>query len=110
MPGTHGIHLHMTGTCDAPFTTAGAHWNPTARQHGLQNAAGPHLGDLPNIEVGADSSANVQVSATGGTLRGADGLLDADGAAIIVHATADDNKTDPSGNSGARIACGVVKQ
>jgi superoxide dismutase, Cu-Zn family len=107
-PGTHGIHFHMTGSCEPPFESAGGHWNPSARQHGVDNPNGPHAGDLRNIEVGADSTANVQTSASGGMLRGDTGLMDADGAAIIVHATADDNKTDPSGNSGARIACGRV--
>ena len=107
-PGTHGIHFHMTGSCEPPFESAGGHWNPTSKQHGVDNPNGPHAGDLRNIEVGADSTANVQTSAPGGTLRGDTGLMDADGAAIIVHAAADDNKTDPSGNSGARIACGRV--
>ena len=107
-PGEHGIHIHMVGQCQPPFESAGAHWNPTSRQHGTQNPQGPHLGDMPNVTVGADSSAQVQVSTTGGTLRGQNGLLDADGAAVVVHAGADDNRTDPSGNSGARIACGTV--
>ncbi len=107
-PGEHGIHVHMTGQCTPPFTTAGAHWNPTTRQHGSQNPQGPHLGDLPNLSVGADSTAIVQLVTAGGTLRGANGLLDADGAAVVVHAKADDLRTDPSGDSGDRIACGVV--
>ena len=107
-PGTHGIHVHMVGQCAPPFESAGAHWNPTNKQHGTQNPQGPHLGDLPNITVGADSSAHVQLTTPGGTLRGANGLMDADGAAIVIHAAADDNRTDPSGSSGARIACGVV--
>ena len=98
----------MVGACEPPFTTAGAHFNPTNRKHGADNPEGPHVGDLGNIEVGADSSVNVQVSAAGGMLRGESGLLDADGASIIVHATADDNRTDPSGNSGARVACGRI--
>jgi Cu-Zn family superoxide dismutase len=107
-PGEHGIHIHMVGQCQPPFESAGAHWNPTNRQHGSQNPQGPHLGDMPNITVGADSSANVQVNTAGGTLRGADALLDTDGAAVVVHARADDLRTDPSGNSGDRIACGVI--
>lgn len=107
-PGTHGMHFHMTGSCEPPFESAGGHWNPTNMQHGAENPGGPHFGDLGNIEVGTDSSVSVQASAPGGTLRGASGLLDADGAALIVHATADDNRTDPSGNSGARIACGQI--
>lgn len=107
-PGTHGLHFHTVGACEPPFTSAGDHWNPTSRQHGIQNPNGAHFGDLANIEVGADSSVSVQTSSPGGTLRGDNALLDADGAAIVVHAAADDLKTDPSGNSGARIACGRV--
>jgi Cu-Zn family superoxide dismutase len=107
-PGEHGIHIHMTGQCAPPFVTAGAHWNPTERQHGSQNPQGPHLGDMPNVTVAADSSVNVQVTTAGGTLRGANALLDLDGASVVVHAKADDLRTDPSGDSGDRIACGVV--
>ena len=107
-PGTHGIHIHTTGQCTPPFESAGGHWNPTNRQHGTDNPQGPHLGDIPNITVATDSSVHVETRTTGGTLRGANGALDADGAAVVIHATADDNRTDPSGNSGARIACGVV--
>lgn len=108
-PGAHGIHLHTTGMCDAPaFTTAGGHWNPTSKMHGAENPQGAHLGDLMNITAGADSSATVQLTTTGGSLRGSDMLMDTDGATIVVHAKADDYKTDPSGNSGDRVACGVV--
>jgi Cu-Zn family superoxide dismutase len=107
-PGEHGAHIHMTGQCQAPFESAGGHWNPTTKQHGSQNPQGPHLGDMQNITVGADSSATVHLTTPAGTLRGANGLMDADGASIVIHAAADDYKTDPSGNSGARIACGVV--
>ncbi|GGB15486.1 superoxide dismutase [Sphingomonas metalli] len=106
-PGTHGAHIHMTGRCDAPdFTTAGGHWNPTTRQHGTMNPQGPHSGDLPNLIVGTDGRGTIGVTIPGGTM---DGLLDADGAAMIVHANPDDMKTDPSGNSGGRIACGVFQ-
>lgn len=109
-PGDHGIHVHAVGMCDGPaFTTAGGHWNPTTKMHGSQNPAGPHLGDLMMITVGADSSATVSLTTPGGTLKAADMLMDADGASIVVHAKADDYKTDPSGNSGDRIACGIVK-
>ncbi len=108
-PGEHGIHIHTTGACDAPaFTTAGGHWNPTSKMHGSQNPQGPHHGDLMNITVGADSTATVQLTTMGGSLRGTDMLMDGDGAAIVVHAKADDYKTDPSGNSGDRVACGVI--
>jgi Cu-Zn family superoxide dismutase len=109
-PGTHGIHLHAVGRCEAPFTSAGGHWNPTGRQHGFENPMGPHAGDMRNLVVGADSTAAVNVTAANGTLReGATPLLDADGAAVVVHAGPDDYRTDPAGNSGARIACGVVQ-
>lgn len=108
-PGTHGIHLHTAGMCDGSFTSAGGHWNPTAHQHGFENPQGPHEGDMENIVVGADSSAIVAVSTRGGELRGANGLLDADGAAVVVHAGPDDYRSDPSGNSGARVGCGVVR-
>ena len=103
--GVHGAHVHTTGRCDAPdFTTAGGHWNPTAKQHGTSNPAGPHAGDAPNLTIGADGSGSVTIMLPAGTM---DGLLDADGAAFVIHANADDYKTDPSGNSGGRIACGV---
>lgn len=103
--GLHGAHVHTTGRCDAPdFTTAGGHWNPTAKQHGTSNPAGPHAGDAPNLTIGADGSGSVTITLPAGTM---DGLLDADGSAFVIHANADDYKTDPSGNSGGRIACGV---
>jgi Cu-Zn family superoxide dismutase len=105
--GTHGAHIHMVGQCDAPdFTTAGGHWNPTTMQHGTMNPRGPHAGDLPNLIVGTDGRGTLAVTVPGQTVAG---LLDADGSSIIVHAGADDLKTDPSGNSGGRIACGVFR-
>ena len=103
--GTHGAHVHLAGRCDAPtFETAGAHWNPSGAQHGTQNPRGPHAGDLPNLIVGADGRGTLGVTVPGATMAG---LLDADGASMMVHAAADDLRTDPSGNSGGRIACGV---
>lgn len=107
-PGAHGIHIHAVGQCAAPFTTAGGHWNPLTHQHGFDNPQGAHAGDMQNIVAGSDSAAAVNVTTRGGILRGTNGLLDADGAAIVVHAGTDDYKTDPAGNSGARIACGVI--
>jgi superoxide dismutase, Cu-Zn family len=108
-PGSHGIHLHTIGSCEGNFTSAGGHWNPTARQHGFDNPMGPHLGDMQNIVAAADSSAEVAVNNRGGSvLRGVGGLLDGDGASVVVHAGPDDYRTDPAGNSGARIACGVL--
>lgn len=107
--GPHGLHIHMVGKCDAPdFTTAGSHWNPTAKQHGRDNPAGAHMGDFPNLDASADGSGTVEADLHGAALTsGAAPLLDADGAAIVIHATADDYRTDPTGNSGGRIACGV---
>lgn len=107
--GEHAIHVHMTGRCDGPkFQSAGDHWNPTNRQHGSENPQGPHLGDLPNLSAAADSSVTVQGTTPSGTLRGANALIDTDGAAVVIHASRDDYRTDPSGNSGDRIACGVI--
>lgn len=108
--GVHGIHLHMVGRCDGPgFTSAGGHWNPTGKMHGMQAPGGHHLGDLPNITIGDDGTGSVDFVIGDGRLRDGDNaLLDADGAAIVLHAQADDERTDPSGASGARIACGVI--
>ena len=105
-PGQHGVHVHMTGRCDPPgFTTAGGHWNPTTRKHGHQNPEGPHSGDLGNLGVGADGALTAGLLVPGATF---DALRDADGSAFVIHAKADDEKTDPSGNSGDRIACAVL--
>lgn len=104
--GTHGVHIHAVGKCDAPdFASAGPHWNPTGRQHGKDNPAGMHKGDLPNIITGNNGRGTLAFTVEGVVLGD---LLDADGAALVVHAATDDYKTDPSGNSGARIACGVL--
>jgi superoxide dismutase, Cu-Zn family len=109
-PGLHAVHIHAVGKCDPPdFTSAGPHFNPTGKQHGALNPQGSHAGDLPNLNVGADGSgrletANEQISVS----TGASSLWDADGAAVVVHASPDDFKTDPTGNSGARVACGVI--
>ena len=106
-PGTHGIHVHTVGLCDAPdFTTAGPHWNPAVAKHGTMNPQGPHKGDMPNLIVGADGRGTVAVTIPAATM---DELIDTDGAAMVVHAGADDLMTDPSGSSGGRIACGVFR-
>lgn len=109
-PGPHGFHLHETGTCTPPdFTSAGGHFAPQSRQHGFENPAGPHAGDLPNLDVAADGTARVTIENERVTLTGGPAsLFDADGTALVVHAGPDDYRTDPSGDSGARIACGVI--
>jgi Cu-Zn family superoxide dismutase len=108
-PGIHGVHLHMTGACTPPdFASAGAHLNPGGHQHGTSNPAGPHLGDLPNITVGSNGTGTVSATLSGTREEVLAHLFDADGAAVVVHANADDYRTDPSGNSGGRIACGVL--
>lgn len=108
--GAHGIHFHAVGRCDAPdFASAGPHFNPAGRRHGLANPDGPHAGDMPAIAAGTDGRATVDFVSRLATLDGAtNGLLDADGTAIVVHAANDDQRTDPAGNSGARVACGLV--
>jgi Cu-Zn family superoxide dismutase len=104
--GIHGIHVHPIGRCDPPdFSTAGTHWNPTGRQHGLNNPQGPHAGDMPNIEVSANGVVNQTVVLPRATMAQ---LLDADGASIMIHAQADDYVSQPAGNSGAKIACAVI--
>jgi len=111
-PGPHGLHFHAQGTCTPPdFASAGAHFNPEGRKHGRLNPEGPHLGDLPNLVVGADSSADTSFmvpSELGGT--GPRSLLQPGGTALVIHAGADDERTDPSGNSGARVACAVIER
>jgi Cu-Zn family superoxide dismutase len=105
-PGEHAIHIHETGKCEAPFKTAGGHLNPDKKKHGILASEGQHEGDLPNLYVGADGKAQFDFFAHGLKLKD---LQDADGAAVVVHATADDYKTDPAGNAGDRIACGIVQ-
>lgn len=104
-PGQHGVHVHMTGKCEGPaFASAGGHWNPANTKHGLEAPDGAHAGDMPNLTVAADGTGTLTFSLKSGTLAQ---LLDADGSAFVVHAGPDDQKTDPSGNSGDRVACGV---
>jgi superoxide dismutase, Cu-Zn family len=111
--GVHGIHVHTVGRCDPPgFESAGAHWNPATKHHGFDNPAGPHAGDLRNVEVAANGTLGATVTLAGASLTGpgpSGVLLDQDGAALVLHAAADDYVTDPSGNSGARIACAVLQ-
>ena len=111
MQGPHGLHVHAVGKCDAPdFTTAGGHWNPTAHQHGHKNPQGPHAGDAPNLIANAKGAGRLKTWLGAGMIAtGATPLLDADGAAVVLHADADDEMTDPSGKSGKRILCGVLR-
>lgn len=109
-PGPHGFHVHAAGACAAPdFKTAGGHFNPGGKKHGLENPEGHHGGDLPNLVVAADGTGHATAVLHGVTLGdGTDSLFHPGGTAVVIHADADDGKTDPAGNSGARIACGVV--
>jgi Cu/Zn superoxide dismutase len=112
--GQHGIHFHAVGKCDGPdFMTAGAHFNPTSKQHGAKSPQGPHLGDLPNLPIDASTAAQSGYAATLTTKMvtlsaGPASIFDADGTALVIHANPDDEMTDPSGNSGGRIACAVL--
>ncbi|HEX8401397.1 MAG TPA: superoxide dismutase family protein [Allosphingosinicella sp.] len=107
--GTYAAHVHTTGVCAPPdFTSAGPHWNPTNQQHGKDNPAGMHKGDLPNLTIGANGRGSIEYAIPAASIRGgATPMLDGDGAALVIHAQADDYRTDPSGNAGARVACGV---
>jgi superoxide dismutase, Cu-Zn family len=111
-PGKHGIHIHSAAKCDPPdFATAGGHFNPAAKKHGLKNPEGPHAGDMPNLTVGKNGKGKGSFTAKGATLGEGEGsLFGPDGTALVVHANPDDEKTDPSGNSGARVACGVIEK
>jgi Cu-Zn family superoxide dismutase len=112
-PGQHGFHFHQTGTCDPStnFESAGSHFNATDTQHGLENPDGPHLGDLENVTAAEDGTVRVDLETELVSLtEGEEGyLFDTDGTALVIHAGEDDQMTDPSGNSGDRVACAVVE-
>jgi Cu-Zn family superoxide dismutase len=101
-PGDHALHLHANGVCEPPFTSAGGHFNPGNKKHGMQNPEGHHAGDMMNFTVAKDGTSKTTVNNADVTMQTVGAL------ALVIHATADDMKTDPSGNAGDRIACGVV--
>jgi Cu-Zn family superoxide dismutase len=109
-PGIHGVHIHAVGKCDPPdFASAQEHFNPDGKKHGLKNPEGPHAGDLPNLVIGPEGVAHLELLAPRVTLgAGANSLFHPGGTALVVHAGPDDEVTDPAGDSGARIACGVI--
>ncbi|AOV06587.1 superoxide dismutase family protein [Sporosarcina ureilytica] len=112
-PGEHGFHIHEKGECIPPkFESAGGHFNPTHKEHGFDNPKGFHLGDLPNIEVAEDGTVDAIVSTANVTLQQGEenSIFDEDGSSLMIHAKADDYKTDPAGNSGDRIACAVIAE
>lgn len=107
-PGTHAFHIHAVGKCEPPFASAGGHYNPTGAKHGFLVTGGPHAGDMPNIHVGADGKLDIEVLNVKLALDA--GLFDADGSAIVLHAKGDDYRSQPSGDAGGRIACGVIRK
>lgn len=109
--GRHGIHIHAAGKCEGPdFASAGAHFNPDNKKHGVHNPDGPHNGDLPNLDVGGDGKGKLEFLSTrvSFTTGAPNSLFKEGGTAVVIHASPDDESTDPTGNSGARIACGVI--
>jgi superoxide dismutase, Cu-Zn family len=109
-PGLHGIHIHAVGTCSPTFAAAGGHHNPLGHQHGLDNPHGAHSGDLPNLTVNVAGRGHLNTTTDRATLSpGPVTIFDSNGSSLIIHAGPDDHVTDPTGNSGARVACGVIQ-
>ena len=106
------MHIHETGACTPPdFTSAGGHFNPASKRHGLLNPEGPHAGDLPNLLVREDGSADTTLTVSPSLLtEGPGSMIGPQKRALVIHADPDDQKTDPSGNSGARVVCGVIER
>ena len=109
-PGEHAIHIHTFGTCEPPFNSAGVHFNPANKKHGTKSPDGPHAGDLPNIKVSANGEVKTELVSKLITLQQfkSNSVFKPQGTSLVVHAAADDHKTDPAGNSGERIACGAI--
>ena len=110
-PGEHAFHIHAVGKCEPPFDSAGGHFNPGGKKHGLLAADGHHAGDMPNLHLPQDGELAVEVVNAEVTLEKGkpNSVFDADGSSIVIHAGSDDYKTDPAGAAGARIACGVIQ-
>lgn len=109
--GPHGFHLHTTGACQAPdFVSAGGHLNPTGKNHGAMSPGGSHVGDLPNLEVVSRAVTSTTIDLDDHRAQVLSSIFDDDGTAVVIHADADDYRTDPTGNAGSRIACGILKR
>jgi Cu-Zn family superoxide dismutase len=110
-PGEHAFHVHAIGKCEPPFTSAGGHFDPGGKKHGILAAGGHHAGDMPNLHVPQDGNLTVEILNTDITLDKdkPNSVFDADGSAVVIHAKGDDYKSDPAGDAGGRIACGVIK-
>jgi Cu-Zn family superoxide dismutase len=110
-PGEHAFHVHAVGKCETPFTSAGGHFNPAGKKHGMMSPEGQHAGDMPNLHVPQSGELAIEVMNTNITLEKGkpNSVFDADGSALIIHAGSDDYKTDPTGEAGGRIACGVIQ-
>src|ERR1700722_1249102 len=110
--GQHAVHVHAVGKCEPPFDSAGGHFNPAAKKHGIEAAEGAHAGDMPNLHVPANGDLAVEILNTDITLdKGRpNSVFDPDGSALVIHANADDYKSDPAGNAGGRMACGVITE
>lgn len=108
-PGEHAVHLHAVAKCEPPFKSAGSHFNPANKKHGLQNPEGPHAGDMPNFTVAANGTAKTTVTNKNVTMAGgANSIYANGGTSLVIHAGADDMKTDPAGNAGEPIVCGTI--